>query len=240
VLLVIRVHDFPEGIAAPSGWSRAGKSRLAERQLATLGIHAYYTGEDPGDYPFYAWLRVGLQIYERLAVEYPLYRRGEVAEHAAEIFPHASAALLANSLPPRNEKEPFRREVLRDHRVAQEDLPTLDLVDAALATLTGVIVLDWPLKLSVGDPKEGVILDRSARFRSRRFTNAESQRWSPSGVPPVSRTPEGFGRKTRPGGEKCLEPGRRTHQSFVERRLGSFVSRVSRSGRSRRILGSRM
>ncbi|MGI8713836.1 MAG: hypothetical protein ACR2NR_11800, partial [Solirubrobacteraceae bacterium] len=33
------------------------------------------------------------------------------------------------------------------------------------------------------------------------------------GVPPVSRTPEGFGRKTGPGGEKCLEPDRRIARS---------------------------
>ena len=144
-------------IDSPSGWSRSGKSRLAERQLARLGIHAYYTGQDPGDHPFYAWIRVGLQIFERLAVEYPLYRGGEVAGHAAEIFPHASAALLANSLPARDQKEPFRRKVLRDHSVAEEDLPTLDLVDAALAALTGLIALDGRHS-GVGDPEEGVIL----------------------------------------------------------------------------------
>ena len=144
-------------IDAPSGWARAGKSRLAERQLATLGIQAYYTGQDPGDHPFYAWIRVGMQIYERLADEFPLYRGGEVTGHAAEIFPHASAVLLANSLPARRPKEPFRRKVLRDHNVAEEDLRTLDLVDAALAALTGLIALDGDHS-SVGDPDEGVIL----------------------------------------------------------------------------------
>jgi hypothetical protein len=94
-------------IDSPSGWAISDKSRLAERQLARLGIQAYYTGQDPGDHPFYAWMRVGMQIYERLAGEYPLYRGGEVAGHAAEIFPHASAALLANCLPARDQKEPF-------------------------------------------------------------------------------------------------------------------------------------
>ena len=144
-------------IDSPSGWSRSGKSRLAERQLARLGIQAYYTGQDPGDHAFYAWIRVGLQIFERLAGEYPLYRSGEVAGHAAEIFPHASAAMLANSLPARDQKEPFRRRVLCDHGVAEEALPTLDLVDAALAALTGLIALDVPHSI-VGDPEEGVIL----------------------------------------------------------------------------------
>jgi Protein of unknown function (DUF429) len=108
-------------IDSPSGWSTSGKSRLAERRLARLGIQAYYTCQDPGDHPFYAWIRVGLQIYERLAGEYPPYRGGDVTGHAAEIFPHASAALLANSLPARDQKEPFRRKVLRDHGVAEED-----------------------------------------------------------------------------------------------------------------------
>jgi hypothetical protein len=49
-------------IDSPSGWSRSGRSRLAERQLAQLGIQSYRTGPDPGDHPFYGWIRVGLQI----------------------------------------------------------------------------------------------------------------------------------------------------------------------------------
>ena len=44
-------------IDSPSGWSRSGKSRHAERQLARVGIQAYYTGQDPGDHPSYAWIR---------------------------------------------------------------------------------------------------------------------------------------------------------------------------------------
>ena len=152
------------GIAA-ARWSsastrrRVGRDRVravdAERLLARLGIHAYYTGKDPGDHPFYAWIRVGLQIYERLALEYPLYRGGDVIGHAAEIFLHASAALLASSLPARDQKEPFRRKVLREHGVAEEDLPTLDLVDAALAALTGLIALDGRHS-AVGDPEQGI------------------------------------------------------------------------------------
>ena len=144
-------------IDSPSGWSQSGKSRLAERRLARLGIQAYYTGEDPGDHPFYAWIRVGLQIFERLATHYPLHRGGEVTGHAAEIFPHASAALLADSLPATGQKEAFRRGVLRAQSVAEHDLATLDLVDAALAALTGLIALDGHHS-SVGDPAEGVVL----------------------------------------------------------------------------------
>jgi predicted nuclease with RNAse H fold len=173
-------------IDSPSGWSRSGRSRLAERQLARLGIQAYYTGQDPGDHPFYSWIRVGLQIFDRLAVEYPLYRSGEVAGHAAEIFPHASAALLANSLPARGQKEPFRRRVLRDHAVAEENLPTLDLVDAGLAALTGLIALDGRHS-AVGDPDEGIILlpvralQLTPLTKSGRSTSDPEGRVSPKG-----------------------------------------------------------
>lgn len=157
VSAVLSLRPLVVCVDSPSGWSTSGKSRDAERQLARIGIHAYSTPLDPADHPFYAWIRVGMEIYQQLATEYPEYRGGELGGHAAEIFPHASAALLAGSLPARGEKEPFRRQVLRDHGVAEAALPTLDLVDAALAALTGLIALDGRHS-TVGDPTEGVIL----------------------------------------------------------------------------------
>lgn len=85
-------------IDSPSGWSMSGKSRLAERELAAIGIQSYRTGADPGPHPFYGWVRGGMELYARLTDSYPVYRGGEVAGSAAEIFPHATAALLAGSL----------------------------------------------------------------------------------------------------------------------------------------------
>lgn len=145
-------------IDSPSGWSSSGRSRQSERLLAQVGIQSYRTGPDPGDHPFYAWMKVGFEIFAGLAAFYPLYRGGEVAGTAAEIFPHATACLLAGELrPTETPKEVFRRSVLREAGVAEQELATLDRVDAALGALTGLIALDHDHSV-VGNPDEGLIL----------------------------------------------------------------------------------
>jgi predicted RNase H-like nuclease len=145
-------------IDSPSGWATSGSSREAERQLARVGIQSYRTGPDPGDHPFYRWMRVGFEVFARLADVYPLYRGGAVAGTAAEVFPHASACLLAGRLRPTDvPKERFRRQVLTDAGIQEDQLPTPDRVDAALGALTGLLALENAHQ-AVGDPREGVIL----------------------------------------------------------------------------------
>jgi predicted nuclease with RNAse H fold len=156
-------------IDSPSGWSRAGSSRAAERELARVGIQSYRTGRDPGDHPFYRWMRVGFDLFARLAPAYPLYRGGRVAGAAAEVFPHASACLLAGQLrPPTVPKAAFRRAVLRKAGVPEAELPTADRVDAALAALTGAISLDG-VYVAAGDPVEGIILIPVPRLPTARL-----------------------------------------------------------------------
>jgi hypothetical protein len=181
-------------IDSPSGWSLSGKSRLAERQLATIGIQSYRTGPDPGHHPFYAWIRVGLEIYEGLSDLYPVYRGGEVVGHAAEIFPHATAALLAGELPlSSGDKVEFRRQVLRERGIAEGQLPTPDQVDAALGALTGLIALVDGHD-SVGDPDEGVILlpvpdVPQARLRRRGLPSRAPSRAAPARPSPSPQRP---------------------------------------------------
>ncbi len=137
VALTIALRPGVVCIDSPSGWSSSGRSRQSERQLAAIGIQSYRTGPDPSDHPFYAWMKVGFSIFEHLAARYPLYRGGEVAGTAAEIFPHAIACLLAGELrPTETPKQVFRRAVLRDAGVAEHELGTLDRVDAALGALS--------------------------------------------------------------------------------------------------------
>jgi predicted nuclease with RNAse H fold len=158
----------PRGVCidSPSNWSRSGKSRHAERQLAAVGIRSYRIGPDPGDHPFYRWVRVGIQIYERLSAAYPLYRGGDVAGTAAEVFPHATASLLAGELPAtRGHKLKLRRRVLQEHGIADHDLPTPDRVDAALGALTGLIALEDG-HCTVGEPNEGLIVLPVPELRS--------------------------------------------------------------------------
>jgi predicted nuclease with RNAse H fold len=151
-------------IDSPSGWSTSGRSRLAERRLARLRIQSYRTGPDPGDHPFYRWMRVGFELFRRLAAAYPLYRGGDPAGTAAEVFPHATACLLAGELrPPSTTKERFRRDILGRQGIPEAELPTPDQVDAALGALTGLIAMTGGHS-AVGDPDEGVILLPVARL----------------------------------------------------------------------------
>jgi predicted nuclease with RNAse H fold len=145
-------------IDAPPAWALDGRSRAAERQLRPLGITTFATPTDPGDHPFYGWMRVGFAIFEAVAATYPRYRGGRVAGTAAEVFPHATAVLLAGRRrSPDESKSSFRRTVLADRGVDDSLLGSLDAVDAALAALTGIIALEDEVS-SVGDPDEGVIL----------------------------------------------------------------------------------
>ncbi|MST32182.1 DUF429 domain-containing protein [Acidimicrobiaceae bacterium USS-CC1] len=159
VSLLLREHR-PDLVCvdSPSGWSRSGASRRAERELAAMGISAFATGADPGDHPFYRWMRVGFRLFRDLAASYPLFAGGALEGRAAEVYPHASAVLLAGRDRAEGEtKVAFRRSILRSQGVDEVTLPNGDRVDAALAALTGVHALEghWTC---VGDPAEGVVL----------------------------------------------------------------------------------
>lgn len=158
VLILEELRPAVVCVDSPSGWSISGRSRGAERELARVGITAYATGPDPGDHPFYRWMRVGFSVFSKVAASYPLYRGGAPAGTAAEVFPHASSVFLAGrSRQPDEDKVSFRRHVLRHLGVDAGALPTADRVDAALGALTGILALNgaWD---QVGDPDEGVIL----------------------------------------------------------------------------------
>ena len=137
---------------------RTVEAGAAERQLRTLGITVFATPTDPGAHRFYRWMRVGFSIFTAISDIYPRYRTGSVHGTALEVFPEASADLLAGRLRGRYEhKREFRRRVLADHGIDTRSLTTIDAVDAALAALTGVLALQGIFS-SIGDPDEGVIV----------------------------------------------------------------------------------
>ncbi|MGD9704599.1 MAG: DUF429 domain-containing protein [Acidimicrobiia bacterium] len=145
-------------IDSPPAWATSGRSRAAERELRAFGITAYATPTDPGQHPFYRWMRVGFSIFAAIADDYPRFRTGPVRSTAVEVFPEASAVLLRGCLRPADEpKVRFRRGVLADHRVDPAGLGTADSVDAALAALTGLLALEGEFS-TVGDAVEGVIV----------------------------------------------------------------------------------
>ena len=145
-------------IDSPSGWSLSGASRKAERDLARLRISSFATGSDPGDHSFYRWMRVGFAVFAALASRYPLFRGGDPSGQAAEVFPNASAVMLAGRARTKGEsKLRFRRQVLAENQVDATVLAGIDQVDAALGALTGLVALEGQWHW-VGDPEEGVIL----------------------------------------------------------------------------------
>ncbi len=116
-------------VDAPARRARRGPSRACERELNDMGIRCFYTPARLSDIPFYDWVRHGFRVYETVRA-----RR----IRTVEVFPHASAVVLARRLARGESKGAFRRRVLRDHDVDVKLLRTQDQVDAALAAITGL------------------------------------------------------------------------------------------------------
>jgi len=147
-------------IDSPPAWAAFGKSRLTENELARLNIHAFRTPSvDHGRGPQFEWMRAGMDVFRLVAeLGYPLYNGGTFRRHAIEVFPHATATVLAGCLPPKGvSKRVWRERVLRMQGVRTDGLTTTDLIDAALAALTGLLALDGHHS-SLGDPREGLIV----------------------------------------------------------------------------------
>lgn len=157
-LLADEIRPVVVCIDSPPGWAHSGKSRAAERELARIGFSAFPVGADPGDHPFYRWMRVGIALYEALSKHYPRYRHGELLGKAVEVFPNASAQRLAGHPRPAGvTKTAFRRSVLASQGVDETKLANLDQIDAALAALTGLVALLGHYQV-LGDPLDGVIV----------------------------------------------------------------------------------
>jgi predicted nuclease with RNAse H fold len=153
----------PDAVAidSPPAWGVAGGSRQAEKALRRLGIQSYGTPSDPEkqQHRFFGWMRSGMAAFAACEqAGYARYREGAVKRKAFEVFPHASSVVLSGALPPRGtSKKDWRVAVLRARGVELAQLATLDLVDAALAALTGLFALRGEFT-ALGDPAEGTIV----------------------------------------------------------------------------------
>lgn len=153
----------PDAVAidSPPDWGRAGGSRQAEAALRRLGIQSYGTPSDPAkqELPFFAWMKRGMEAFAACAqAGYARYRDGSVQGTAFEVFPHATSVVLAGALPPAGaRKKEWRTAVLQGRGVELAPLTTQDLVDAALAALTGLLALRGEFS-ALGDPDEGTIV----------------------------------------------------------------------------------
>jgi predicted RNase H-like nuclease len=148
-------------IDAPPGWATGGGSRLTERMLAEFNIHSFNTpsASNGKGHRFYEWMRVGFRVFRAAArAGFPRYAAGEPRGTAMEVFPHATATVLAGCLRPKGiAKKTWREGVLRAQGVRIDELTSADLVDAGLCALTGVLALQGK-HFAPGDPKEGVIV----------------------------------------------------------------------------------
>lgn len=158
------VADLRPGVVAidsPPRWAASGRSRRTERELAALNIQSFNTpsAEHGRGNRFFAWMEVGFEVFRQAETAgYRTYGGGSPRKTAMEVFPHATAVVLAGALAPKGvAKKPWREGVLRAQGVRSDELTTLDRVDAALAALTGLLVLDGR-RFAPGDPKEGVIV----------------------------------------------------------------------------------
>ena len=157
------VREYRPSIVAvdsPPSWARGGRSRHTENELARLNIHAFRTpSAEHAEHVRFDWMRRGMDVFALLAeLGYPLATGRPYRGTAIEVFPHATAVVLAGCLPPRGErKRVWRERVLKMQGVRTEELTTVDRLDAALAALTGIIVLEGR-ETHLGDPAEGVIV----------------------------------------------------------------------------------
>jgi predicted nuclease with RNAse H fold len=147
-------------IDGPPGWAIAGRSRLTENELSHLNIHSFRTPSlEHGTGRQFDWMRSGMEVF-RLAAQlgFPRQTGGTFQCRAIEVFPHATATVLAGCLPPKGlSKRVWRERVLRTQGVRTEELTSADLLDAALAALTGLLALQGHHS-AFGDPKEGMIV----------------------------------------------------------------------------------
>jgi predicted nuclease with RNAse H fold len=150
-------------IDSPPAWGTGGASRACERDLKRLGIQAFYTpNPSRSGHPFYRWMTVGIEAH-RVCNEggFPRYQAGAVQGRTLEVFPHATAVVLAGCLPTsartRRDKLAFRVPVLARHGIEARAWKSLDCVDAALAALSGLLALQGEFT-AVGHPDEGVIV----------------------------------------------------------------------------------
>jgi predicted nuclease with RNAse H fold len=179
------LHPDVVAIDSPPRWAPNGRSRRTERELAACNIQSFNTpsAKHGRGNPFFAWMEVGFEVF-RVANErgFPTYGAGAPRGRAMEVFPHATTVVLAGSLPPKGvSKRVWRERVLHAHGVRTDELTSIDRIDAALASLTGLFALQGK-RFAPGDPQEGVIVLPVNTLPARPFRTAAS---IPTAVAPL-------------------------------------------------------
>lgn len=150
------------GIDAPCRWSATGRARQAERMLAATGIFAFATPsrEKAGTCEFYRWMLNGAELYKVLERRYRLFDGHNLQAPTLvcfETFPHAVACALAGTIVSAKSKRSIRGGLLRQAGIDTSRLSNIDMIDAALCSLTANLFLAGQIK-TYGDASEGIIV----------------------------------------------------------------------------------
>ncbi len=224
--LVAQMRPDVVAVDAPPAWALGGRSRRTERELHWFGIQCFNTPSDHrmAEHPFYEWMTIGFAVFDAIAEAFPRYRGGSVRGKTIEVFPHASAVVLAGSLPPPEvPKQRWRRWVLADCGVDAQALRSADQVDAALAALTGLYALERRFS-APGDPREGVIVVPAATLPPHPFRRAPAPRGQ-TGQPPLP----GLG-ACRCGDPACTSLTAREFAPGHDAKRKSVLWKLARSG----------
>jgi predicted nuclease with RNAse H fold len=151
------------GIDAPIEWSKSGKARCAERELAASGIRCFSTPfeEAARSHPtnYFGWMLNGAALYRNMENYYRRFEgdRWSGAAVCFETFPQAVACALAGQVISARNKRATRRALLDKAGVDTDPLRSIDAVDAALCALTAVYFLRDEYR-TYGDRVEGLIV----------------------------------------------------------------------------------
>ena len=148
-------------VDAPCGWSRDGYSRQAERDLAKLGIHSFFTPthEKASQSKFYDWVFNAQRLFSELSKTHFLFQENNTQTPIVfETFPHAVVCAVRGEIVSASPKVAIRRKILQDlNMVGLEQLKNIDFVDAALCALAAEYFINGSYK-ALGNDEEGYIV----------------------------------------------------------------------------------
>ena len=158
-------------VDAPCGWSQAGSSRLAERELKMLGekIHCFSTPtrERALHHDFYKWVFNGEELYRGLVAHYPLFDgQWTEGQMCIETFPHAVMCAMAGRVVSSKPKATVRREALQKRGIDVRTLSNVNFVDAALCAVAAYEFRNGNYQL-YGNSGEGFIVAPASSVTSK-------------------------------------------------------------------------
>jgi predicted nuclease with RNAse H fold len=152
-------------VDAPCRWSTNKTGRPAERELMQQGIWCFSTptsdtAHKPHPTDYYDWMLRGEALYEALRATHPVCKSWPARKRRCcfETFPHAITWHLRGGNADAKQKRTQRRELLKRHGIATEELTNMDWVDAALCAVTAHLAASRERLAAFGEAQTGLII----------------------------------------------------------------------------------